>query len=433
MACEPNSADNFDGENELLESARKSTHTGRGSITRSQHSSQLDGSLNAKDSEDSPIFHPKKGQAYRRRNRSRISRDGPRSSSTDMASRGGHCSSLSGRHGMLSKPVASENQFEIDSEGTQALHSSTTSKARGFPEGKLEVSTAKDKLVELQNQGVKAEDASFATGTSKPDIVAGKENVVNVDVEHSCSPAEKYTDNTSAAQVNESGKTNGDAKCIQTEGLTNNAVQATKGIGSESSCTQTSLRVGGNGNIGSDLCTNLKSIDGDGAPKEHELSLVVNSVYKEETLVNEKHDTNAMESGSCIKEDQNSIGRQGNGFADKDQEKICKGRSLPLDEQKGLSNIVEQEADTHTETKSDIQEGVMEDSVPNVGNSCPVAPPPSVDPSSMELSRTYLSAPPPVSEPQSCAENQLKIVDKEHEDRLLEEARSIKVSYMLLV
>ncbi|KAJ8436097.1 hypothetical protein Cgig2_011919 [Carnegiea gigantea] len=425
IACEPNSADNFDGENELLESVRKSAHTGRGSITRSQHSSQLDGSLNAKESEDSPIFHPKKGQAYRRRNRSRISRDGPRSSSTDMASRGGHFSSLSGRHAMLSKPVGSENQFEIDSEGTQALHSSTTSKASGFPEGKLEISTTKGKLVELQNQGVKAEDAFLATSTSKPDIVTGK-NIVNVDVEHSCSPAEKSRDKASAAQLNESCKTNGDAKCIQTEGPTNIPAQATKGIGSESSCTQTSLRVGGNGNIGSDLCTNLKSVDSNGAPKEHELSLVEQSVYKEEILVNDKHNTNAMESGSCSKEDRNSIGHQGNGFANEDQEKIGKGRSSPLDEQKDPSNIGEQESNTHTESKSDIQAGVIEDSVPKVGSSCPVAPPPSVDPSCVELSRTDLSAPPPVSEPQSCAEHQLKIVDKEHEDRVLEEARIIK-------
>lgn len=177
-ACEPNSADNFDGENEMLESERKSKHPTRGSITPSERSSQLDGSQNVKESEDSPIFHPKKGQAYRRRNRSRTNRDGPRSSSSDMASRGGHNSSVPARHAMLSKPVASENQFEIESDGTHVLHKSTTSKASEISEGKLNIPTSKEKREELQNPIVKADKISIATTTIEPDLGAGKENVV---------------------------------------------------------------------------------------------------------------------------------------------------------------------------------------------------------------------------------------------------------------
>lgn len=99
-ACDPNSADNlllFDGENDFLKGERNSTNSARSNIGPSEQSSQLDGSQHAKESGDSAAFGlPRK--AYRRRNRSRPSRDGARSSSTDVVpSRGGHASFAS-RH-----------------------------------------------------------------------------------------------------------------------------------------------------------------------------------------------------------------------------------------------------------------------------------------------------------------------------------------------
>ena len=95
--CEPNSADNlllFDGENEIFN--KNSLHPSRrNNIVPSEQSSQVDGSQNAKESEDSAIFRP-----YARRNRSRSNRDGARSSPADMVpSCGGHGSSLPARHG----------------------------------------------------------------------------------------------------------------------------------------------------------------------------------------------------------------------------------------------------------------------------------------------------------------------------------------------
>lgn len=76
--CEPNTADNlllFDGENEILERERTSVHpVKRKNIVPSEQSSRMDGSQNAKESEDSAIFRP-----YARRNRSKIKRDAARS------------------------------------------------------------------------------------------------------------------------------------------------------------------------------------------------------------------------------------------------------------------------------------------------------------------------------------------------------------------
>lgn len=417
--CEPNSADNFDGENDILESETKSKHPTRGSITPSEHSSQLDGSQNVKETEDSPIFIPKKGQAYRRRNRSRTNRDGPRSSSSDMASRGGHNSSLPGRHAMLSKPVASENQFELESDGTHGLHLSTTSRASENYEGELSLSTLKDKREELQNSSIKADDVPAVTTTIEPDIIAEKVNVVPAEAEGPQSPAtEKKEDIASASQVDDSGKVNGDGKSTQNDALISSTAVVTKGLDSESSCTHTSLSVDGNGNIEIDLYTNLKNVDSNGAPKEHELPHGEKPISVDDEMLYEKHVTNPVESVSCVKEDQSSISHKDNGFAGKDQE-FDRDRVSSRDNPEGPTNGEKLGAHEHTETKPDKVHGILDDSVPNAESSCPVRPHSLVEPSSHE-------APPLASKPQTSSENQRKQLDKVHEDRVLEEARVIE-------
>ncbi|XP_021854031.2 chromatin modification-related protein EAF1 B [Spinacia oleracea] len=421
--CEPNSADNFDGENEILESERKSKHPTRGTITPSEHSSQLDGSQNVKESEDSPIFHPKKGQAYRRRNRSRTNRDGPRSSSSDMASRGQN-SSLPGRHAILAKPVASEYQFELESEGTHGLHTSTCSRASEISEGKLTISTSKENREELQNSSVKADEIPAAATNVEPDIVAGKETVVPVDAGGPpCSGTEKKEDIVSASRLDESGKFNGDGKPTPNDAIISNDAVVTKGLDSESSCTRTSRSVDGNGNIEIDLYTNLKNVDSNGVPKEHKLPLGEKCINVDDEMLSEKHVTNPLDSVSCIKEDQHSISHHGNGFADKDQE-VDRDRYPSTDKPDFPINREELLALDHAETKPDKDHG--HDSVQKVESSCPVRPLSSVEPSSHEVNRNDLSAPPPASNTQTSRENQRKQLDKAHEDRVLEEARIIE-------
>ncbi|XP_019106451.2 chromatin modification-related protein EAF1 B isoform X3 [Beta vulgaris subsp. vulgaris] len=419
-ACEPNSADNFDGENEMLESERKSKHPTRGSITPSEHSSQLDGSQNVKESEDSPIFHPKKGQAYRRRNRSRTNRDGPRSSSSDMASRGGHNSSVPARHAMLSKPVASENQFEIESDGTHVLHKSTTSKASEISEGKLNIPTSKEKREELQNPIVKADKISIATTTIEPDLGAGKENVV-IDIRGPpYSGTEKKEDNV----LDESGKING-VTSTSNDALITNAVVVTKGLDSESSFTHTSLSVDGNGKIESDVYAKLNNVDSNGAPEEHKLPLGETSINVDDEMLNEELVTSRLESASCVKENQNSITSQGNGFADKDQE-VDRDRFSSRDKAACPAKKEELAAHDHIKTKSGKEHSVLDDSVSKAESSCPVRPLSSVGPTSCEVNENDSSAPSPASKPETSSGNQQKQFDKAHEDRVLEEARIIE-------
>ncbi|XP_021763469.1 chromatin modification-related protein EAF1 B-like [Chenopodium quinoa] len=424
-ACEPNSADNFDGDNETLESERKAKHPTRASITPSEHSSQLDGSQNVKDSEDSPIFQPKKGQAYKRRNRSRTNRDGPRSSSSDMATRGGHNSALPGRHGLLSKPVVPENKFVIESDGTHGLHLSTTSRPIEISEGKLNMSTLKDKQEELGTSRVKADDVPAATTSVKTDLAAVNEDVVTVDAEGPPgSGTEKKEVIASSSQPDECGKLNGDGKSTPNDALIYNAAVATKGIDSESSCTHTSISVDGNGNIESDLYTNLKNVDSNGAPKEHKLPLGDKSISVDDEMLYEKHVTNTVET-SCVKDVQNSISHQGNGFADKDQE-VEVDKSSSRDKPECPNNREELGANDHAETKPDKEHGLLGDSVPKAESSCPVGPLSSVEPSSREVNNNEFSAPPPAPKPQTSNDNQRKQFDKAHEDRVLEEARIIE-------
>ncbi|MCL7026019.1 hypothetical protein MKW94_030186 [Papaver nudicaule] len=88
---ETNTADNlllFDTENDIVEGERNSKRPNRSTIPPSEQSSQLNGTHNAKESEDLAIRLAVKGQAYARRNRSRTSRDGARASTTDLTPSG---------------------------------------------------------------------------------------------------------------------------------------------------------------------------------------------------------------------------------------------------------------------------------------------------------------------------------------------------------
>lgn len=98
---EPNTADNlllFDSENKSVEGERNLRHPNRQNRTsESERSSKAHTNQNTKETEDSAIFRP-----YARRNRSKISRDPARSSSTDLVqNRGGLATSISIRRGSV--------------------------------------------------------------------------------------------------------------------------------------------------------------------------------------------------------------------------------------------------------------------------------------------------------------------------------------------
>ncbi|KAK9726544.1 hypothetical protein RND81_05G222400 [Saponaria officinalis] len=415
VACEPNSADNFDGENETHQNDRTSMRPGRCSITPSEHFSQIGVCKNVKDSEDSLIFHPKKGQAYKRRNRFKTNCDGSRSNSADMASSGGHISTHA-RNLVHSKLVASENQLDKESNDTHRLTESA--------DGNLNLSNSKEKLEEVENLSFKVDDAPVSIRIIEPDTVIGKASIDNVDA--GCPPfgAEKKEDNATSSHLNETSMINGDNKCTQTDALAMNAPVTMKGLDSESSCTQANVSVDGNGNNDSDLCPNLQNVDRNGVPKEPTLPVEEISVSRDDTLPNEEHITNAMEMASCIKKDKDSINLQENGCSEENHAEILSGNYSLHNSVKGVSNVEGQEAHTDAEIKSETDLSQLDDHVSKMESSCPVRP--LVDCGSGEVNKNGLTGPSPALESQPSVENQPKPPDKAHEDRILEEAQMIE-------
>ncbi|XP_074282925.1 chromatin modification-related protein EAF1 B-like isoform X2 [Silene latifolia] len=420
-ACEQNSADNFDGENEILQNDRKLMHSGRSSITPLEHS-QRDGCRDVKDSEDSPIFHPKKGQAYRRRNRFRTNRDGPRSSSADMTSCGGHASSTPARHVALSKSVASENPFEIESDGTHAIHSSL-SRVADVAQGKLSLSKSEEKLDEVHHLSLKVDEVPVALKIVEADTAVGRNSVDTVDAGCPPSGAGTTENNASSPELHETGVINGD-KCTPTDALVKNAPVMMKGLDSESSCTQTNVRVDGNENIDSDLCTNLKNVDSNGAPKGSTLSVGENSVSKDDKLPSEELVTSAMK--AFCNEDKTSVSLQGNGF-NEDCAEVVRDKSSLQDEVNGISKVEAQEEHNATMLKSESEREQRDSCISKMERSFPMTS--LMDPASNEVNKGCVSGSSPVLDSQPSTENQPKTLDKAQEDRILEEARMIEAKH----
>ncbi|KAL5794794.1 hypothetical protein ACOSP7_003388 [Xanthoceras sorbifolium] len=463
--CEPNSADNlllFDGENELLEGERNSVHpVKKKSVVPSEQSSQMDGTQNAKESEDSAIFRP-----YARRNRSRINRDGARSSSNDVGqTRAGHGSSLTARGGsrdakgsisdsnnqkeqkipsvsnlkaatsngdMVSKIVTCDIQLNMELDSVQAL-AGTTSPKGSLPEDKLDAAATKSLTGDQHNQSaqVDAQQAPLDVASTEPDLVGVKEQIVLAGAESLPRAATEKVENESCSgQQNGFGDLDKDRKPIPNEGQNSTAGIGTKGLDSESSCTQNNLRLDVNND--SDACINLKNADSNGILMERtsELEGTVNLAGGE--MVKEKHETKNIDSCDPKKEDQNSLfqNHSGNDSIVKVEEEINRSRSDLQNEMKCSSNIEGVLQNDHTTSGNDKNLGNVSSDNSNLNkeNSCPGRSEGTLDVSISELPQTILSGRNSADalDVQNEAVNQLKLADKAHEDSILEEARIIE-------
>ncbi|KAK9733918.1 hypothetical protein RND81_04G100800 [Saponaria officinalis] len=394
----------------------------RSSITLLEHSYQLDRSRNVNDSDDSPVLHPKRSQAYRRRNRSRNNLDGPHSSSADLASCGGHGPSWPVRHGMFSEPVASENQLEMESGGTHMMHS-TTSKMAEFAEGTPSLSNLKEELKAVQNLSLQVDEAPVTIRTVEPATVAGRNIIDSLHLEcPAFSDADKIEVNIRSTQLNDISK---DDKCTTTDALIIRAPIVTEGLDSEPPCIQTNSIVDGNGSIDSDCCTSLKNVDSNGAATEATLPVRDSSFSADDKMLGGDHATNDLATASSIKEDKSCIGHQGNGFTDGRTE-VERGKTSLQIEANNLFNVDGQEKH-NVVIKSEKELGQLDDCVPNTESSCHVRP--SVDSVSDELNRNGFFEPTLLFDSKPCTENQPKSLDKAQEDRILEEAQMIEAKH----
>ncbi|XP_059594012.1 chromatin modification-related protein EAF1 B [Vitis vinifera] len=462
--CEPNSADNlllFDGENEILD--RNSLHPSRrNNIVPSEQSSQVDGSQNAKESEDSAIFRP-----YARRNRSRSNRDGARSSSADIVpSRGGHGSSLPARHGsrdakgsisetnfnnqkdhnvspisdpksissngdVVFKVVAPENQLDMVLDSVRAVEATSSLTKGSVPETNFDTTSSKWDNQHIQSVQVDIQQTLTDVASADPDPVGGREQVVSAGPECLPSAATVKSENeTSSGQLNGFSNLKRERKILPNEGQNSGAAFGTKGLDSESSCTQTSLSIDGNND--SDQCTVPKNVDSNGNPSEQMLAFEGTPNIAGDEMVKEVNEAKDVDCCALINDALDSVhqNHKGNGSVVVVEEEIHRSQSGSQNEVKHPSNIQGMEQNDYSVSNTDRKPGDMpgDNSNPTKEGLSTGRPQGSMGSSICELPEATLSRKGSFAAPdlQTCAGNRLRIMDKAHEDSILEEARIIE-------
>ncbi|XVF81191.1 hypothetical protein PTKIN_Ptkin15bG0136800 [Pterospermum kingtungense] len=460
--CEPNTADNlllFDGVNGLPEGERKSLHSRkRNTVVPSEQSSQMDGTQNIKESEDSAIFRP-----YARRNRSKINRDGARSSSTDIIQgRVGHGSSLPARgaskdakaltfettnqkekntssvnatkyatsNGDLpSKVITSDNQLNMELDGVQAAEEKTGQSKGDLSESKVDVTVSRSLKDNMSNEPApeEAHESPVNLASEEPDIVGGKEQVVSTGLE--CPPvtrATKAENETSSNQLNGLDDAKRDRKNTLNGGQNSSVAIGTKGLDSESSCTQNSLSLDVNND--NDACINPKSVDYNGKPmeqtseKDESLNLAVDELGKE------KNEMKAVNNAAAILAS-NVAANQNQSLRDSIVKVEEETRSELQNEVRfPLNDVEERSGHAVSEVDKKVSSMPVDNSSSKKENSSTSRPQGTMDNSICEITETTLSGITSTgnADNKTCLDNPVKVVDKAYEDSILEEARTIE-------
>nr|XP_008372482.2 chromatin modification-related protein EAF1 B-like isoform X1 [Malus domestica]XP_017187926.2 chromatin modification-related protein EAF1 B-like isoform X1 [Malus domestica]XP_028958333.1 chromatin modification-related protein EAF1 B-like isoform X1 [Malus domestica]XP_028958334.1 chromatin modification-related protein EAF1 B-like isoform X1 [Malus domestica] len=458
--CEPNSADNlllFDADNDAPDGERNSMHLSRRNNNGpSEQSSQMDGTQNPKESEDSAIFRP-----YARRNRSRPNRDGTRSNSTDMQGRGGQGSSLPSRGlskdpkrpisetnnqkdqnipsgpnvkyvssngDIVPKIVTSDNQFDMDLEGVQAPEVITGPMKDGS-QNKLDVTTLKSLTDSQHSQPsqIDAQETPIDVVSERSDVVADREPLASSVLEcPPCAATTKTENELSSVQMNGYNNLNRESKSVPHEGQISSAALCPKGLDSESSCTQTSLGLDVNND--SDMCTTMRNADNGNIIESSDVDGTRNLAGG--IMVQEDKETNAVDSGAIVNDNQASVCQNNSGNSEvKVEEDMSQSRSELHNEVKLHSNVEgEQPSDPLiSEAVKKVDEALDSSSNINKENlSTGISQGPQ-DSSMHEVPGTVLSGK-DTAAGSDCQTPRvhLKVVDKAHEDSILEKARIIE-------
>ncbi|KAK7256022.1 hypothetical protein RIF29_29453 [Crotalaria pallida] len=440
---EPNTADNlllFDGENELPEGKKRSIHSNkRNNIAPSEQCSQIGGSQNAKETEDSAIVRP-----YARRNRSRPNH-GPRGGSRDGK---GLVSDLNKQKDcnvppsskpkpasvngdILIKDPASNNPLDNDVVGVGAHQ--TGSGSASVPDDKLDITF---------NRNIKGDQRILPSQddtAQKPVVLAsGEANAVeerdpgasaDVDVD----PLPYVASSTQLGNEFCSGPSNGfgniklDRKGGSNEGQNSSAALGMKNFDSESSSVQTSLARDVNND--SDMCTNRKNVDASGNNMEQTPEFEKNPNLIGCEAVKE---SNGGESGGTVNNDHGAryLDHSGNGNLVKSEEDTRINSSCMQNKVNDSPNNKGVHHDDSTISKADKGDGILvvDHSSSIKESSCETRQVP-VDVSISETPQIALpeKVTATVSDCKPCSTTHPKLVDKAHEDSILEEARIIKV------
>ncbi|XP_038693965.1 chromatin modification-related protein EAF1 B-like isoform X2 [Tripterygium wilfordii] len=471
--CEPNSADNlllFNGENEPLEVKRKPKHPcGRNNVAASKHSSWTDGKQNAKEAEDYAIFRP-----YARRNRSRPSRDGVRSSSTDMVqSAVVYGSSLPARglardvkgvsesnnqKNLIVKGVSesddqknlnetsvsnpklatsngdvvsrSSNQSSSKLDGMQSAEVMTKHGKGSATDGRLNftasISVRDNQKDQPSDVGGLQIPANMAL--EEPDIVGGNEPAIVVDpVCPRCPPVAKAENETGSVQLNGFGDSKGDRRGMGNEAQNSHLAIGIKVLDSESSCTQNTESLDRNND--NEICINRKIVNTNGIPKDQRLEHEGTQNLANVEMVNGKNELDAVGSGAAVNEDHGT----GKGSLVKVEEEMHASKFDMENEAKHTNMEVVHQKDSIV-SETDVKEVgnlVGDESNLNTENLSSGIPQGSIGCSVHELPETTLSGRnfTAASDLQTCSSNHSKPADKVHEDSILEEARTVEAKH----
>ncbi|KAI8523225.1 hypothetical protein RHMOL_Rhmol13G0056700 [Rhododendron molle] len=436
--CEPICADNlllFDHESKFFEGETNSLHPTRSNIPSSEE--QLN------ESQDACL---PKGRKYKRRNMSRPNRHAARS----VPSRGGpkdgkrlllctnnkdhqndssNCNSNPSRSIAL-KVLPSDGQVDVVLDNVQAL---------GLAIGLTEV-------------GLSEPPCDFNTSKS----MQGKPHSqhTQVDAEETSTTA-KTEDQTTSAQRNGFRDDKGARESITDKGEKCSAAFSTKGLDSESSCTQTSHSL--DANNGSDLCNHLRHVDSNGNTKEQTFVFEETPHVEGDEMLNDCNEKEAdgIESYASINVEHSSVNQshQSNRSVIRAEKQVHGNGSDMQNEVKCQMSFGGMEIDGSTASETDRKPGnslgdnltpqkesdhlgrfksSMDYSVHDGFNTLKEKPcdrhQSSMNPGMPELMKTTASLRGSADsyKQQICGETQSKLANKAHEDSILEEAQIIE-------
>ncbi|XP_062078466.1 chromatin modification-related protein EAF1 B-like [Humulus lupulus] len=460
--CEPNTADNlllFDGDHDLPEGERNSVRPNRrNNIAPSEQSSQIDGTQNAKESEDSAIVRP-----YARRNRSRSNREGARSSAVDMAqNRSGQGSVLPVRGGLRDakskicetnnrkdqsapsisilksassngditpKVIASNKQLDTELDGERLLEAKIGLTKACLHEIKSDVTPPKISLDIQHNQPSQANvEQTPADIISLESDIGEREQLVSASLE--CPPSVATTNTeqeTTMIQLNGFSDLRRENNNTSTEVQNSNAAVGAEGLDSQSSWTQNSI--GLDVHKDSDICTNTKNADvnGKSVGNASDVDGTANPAGAE--IVKDKIVTETVNDGDVINDGHSSICLKKSDSAAVKIDKDTHGNLSEIPNEVKVSDTDElKHSDTMlSEADGKVSESLNDNSGLQKENSTVICEVP-LDISMHELPGTALSEmnSTVATDPQTTSVNSLKVPDKAHEDSILEEARIIE-------
>nr|KJB26102.1 hypothetical protein B456_004G226000 [Gossypium raimondii] len=460
-ACEPNSADNlllFDGENELPEGERKSMHSRkRNTVVPSEQSSHMEGTQNVKESEDSTIFRP-----YARRYRSKIKREGGRSSSTDIVQgRAGHGSSLPARGAskdvkastsepnnqkdknissvttaksatsngdLASNVITSDDQLNMELDGGKPVEETTGHSKGDQFERKVDVIASKTLIDDLPKEPamMEAHKSPVSLAFEEPNLVVGKEQVVSASLERSPGTgATKPENETSSHQLNGVADAKIDRKNISNEEQNSSVAIGTKGLDMESSSTKNSLSLDVNND--NEACINPKNVDSNVNPLEHTSEKEESPALAVGESAKEKNEIKVLDNAAVICDANNSMNQ--NHSLNDSTVKVEEVRSeLQIEISCPSNNEVIQSNDAESEADRKVSTVQGDNSNSNIEKACASRPQGTMDNFMCEIPEMTFSGITCTdnADTQTSLENHVEVVDKAREDSILEEARIIE-------